>query len=308
MHDHSGEVPGGPARLEQVSDGIYAYIQPDGSWGLNNPAFIVGPEAVVVIDTCFTEARSKALIATIQSITSLPIRTVINTHHHGDHTWGNGFLPQATIIGHDLCRSEMIAVGLSVKMLFPTANFGEVTVVPPTVTFQDRLDVYAGDMKLELHFVGPAHTVSDVVVWVPERKVLFTGDVVFKDCTPFVLQGSITPYFDVLNRLRSFGAEVLVPGHGPVCGPEGFDEVEEYLRFVMEQANRGFEAGLTPLELARQTVLGKYTDWADFERIVANYHRAYSELRGEPLAAPLNIVQILRESMEYGGHELRCYA
>lgn len=308
-HAHYHDIaPGGPPQLEQVSEGIYAYLQPDGSWGLNNPAFIVGPDGIIVIDTCFTEARSQAFLATIKTISSLPIRTIINTHHHGDHTWGNGLMPAATIIGHELCRSEMISVGLSIKALFPTANFGEITVVPPTVTFTDRLDVYVGDLKLELYYVGPAHTVSDIVVWVPERKVLFTGDIVFKDCTPFVLQGAITPYFPVLERLRSFGAEVLVPGHGPVCGPEGFDEVEAYLRFVMETARQGFAKGIPPLELARQTDLGKYAHWADAERIVANFHRAYSELRGEPYATPLDIVGIVRESEGYSGHALRCYA
>lgn len=311
MHSHSHYhdiAPGGPPQLEQVSEGIYAYLQPNGSWGLNNPAFIVGPDGIVVIDTCFTEARSKAFLATIQSISSLPVRTIINTHHHGDHTWGNGLMPPATIIGHELCRSEMISVGLSLKALFPTANFGEIVVVPPTVTFTDHLDVYAGDLKLELYYVGPAHTVSDIVVWVPERKVLFTGDIVFKDCTPFVLQGNIVPYFPVLERLRAFGAEVLVPGHGPVCGPEGFDEVEEYLHFVLETAKQGFAQGIPPLELARQTDLGKYAHWADAERIVANFHRAYSELRGEPYATPLNAAEIIHESEGFSGHPLRCYA
>jgi cyclase len=308
MHHHGAVEAGGPARLEEVSAGIYAYIQPDGSWGLNNPAFIVGRDAVVVIDTCFTEARSKAFLSTIQSITTLPIRTVINTHHHGDHTYGNGVFSQATIIGHEYCRTEMLLVGLGLKVIFPTANFGELSIVPPSVTFRDRLDIYVGDMKLELHYMGPAHTISDVVVWIPERKILFTGDIVWRDCTPFVLQGCIAPYFDVLERLRAFGAEILVPGHGPVCGPEGFDEVEGYLRFIMEHARQGFAAGLSPLELVRQTDLGKYANWSDAERIVANFHRAYSELRGEPIATPLDLLQIFREAEEYNGHALRCFA
>lgn len=308
MHPHEHTTPGGPPILQQVSEGIYAYIQPDGGWGLNNPAFIVSSDGVVIIDTCFTEARSKAFIATIKSITSLPIRTVINTHHHGDHTWGNGFLPGATIIGHELCRSEMIETGLSIKVLFPTANFGELSIVPPSVTFKDRLTVHAGNLKLELIYVGPAHTASDIVVWVPERKLLFSGDIVFKSCTPFVLQGCITPYFETIKRVRALGAGVIVPGHGPICGPEGLDDVEEYLYFVMGMAKRGFEAGVEPLELAKQLELGRYAAWVDSERIIANLHRAYSELRGEPWATPLDFIGILRESEVYSGHPLRCYA
>ena len=300
--------PGGPAILEQVSEGIYVYIQPDGSWCLNNPAFIVGPDAVVAIDTCATEARSKAFVAAIQSVTPLPIRTIINTHHHMDHTWGNGFISGATIIGHQLCRSEMIDTGLVSKAVFPGVDFGNITIVPPDVTFEDRLDMYVGNLKLELHYIGPAHTVSDIVIWIPERKVLLCGDIVFKHCTPFVMQGAITPYFEKLARLRKFGAEILVPGHGPTCGPEGFDEVEDYLHFVMNIAKKGFAANIPPLELARQTNLGPYTDWPDAERIVPNLHRAYSELRGEPWATPLDVLTMFSEAQAYNGHPLHCYA
>src|SRR5437762_283519 len=112
-HEREHEVPGGPAQLEEVSEGIFAYVQPDGSWCINNPGFILGPDGVVLIDTCFTEGRTRALMKTIRDFTELSVQTVINTHHHGDHTWGNGFLPEATIIGHRLCRTEMIATGLA---------------------------------------------------------------------------------------------------------------------------------------------------------------------------------------------------
>lgn len=308
FHIHEHEEPGGPAQLEEVSEGIFAYVQPDGGWCVNNPGFILGPDGVVLIDTCFTEARTRALMSTIRSFSELPVHTVINTHHHGDHTWGNCFLPGATIIGHSKCRTEMIATGLGLKAIFPGVEVGDVTIVPPGVTFEDRLDVYVGDLKLELHYVGPAHTVSDIVVWVPERKVLFTGDVVFNKVTPLFLQGCITPYYDVLNRLRAFGAETLVPGHGPLCGPEGFDEMEEYLNFVMDTAKEGFVEKISPLELARTTDLGKYANWVDSERIVANFHRAYSELRGEPWATPLDILTVFYEIQEWSGHPLRCYA
>lgn len=82
--------------VEQVAEDVYAYVQLDGSWGLNNSGFLVGNDAVTVIDSCFTERRTRGLIDTVASVTPRPLRTLINTHHHGDHTQGNYLLPSAT--------------------------------------------------------------------------------------------------------------------------------------------------------------------------------------------------------------------
>jgi glyoxylase-like metal-dependent hydrolase (beta-lactamase superfamily II) len=101
----------GDPRIEEVSDGIYAYIQPDGSWWINNTGFLVGATGVVSVDTCATERRTRDYLAAVQSVSKHPIRTLINTHHHGDHTNGNYLLAGATIVAHEDCRAEVIAAG-----------------------------------------------------------------------------------------------------------------------------------------------------------------------------------------------------
>ncbi len=294
--------------IREVSPGIYAYLQLDGSWGLNNTGFIVGKDAVTVIDSCFTAARTQAFIKAIHSVADKPLPTLINTHHHGDHTFGNYQFTSATIIGHELCRSEVQRAQLSIKPLFPGVEWGDLQVSPPFVTFEDRLTIYVDDLKLELIFVGPAHTKGDILIWIPERRVLFAGDVFFKDCTPLLLEGCLAHYFETLAIVRGLNAEIIVPGHGPICGPEVIDEVEGYLHFVQFAAGKGFEAGLTPLEAARQTELGAFAHWPDSERIVGNIARAYSELRGEPLAQPLDLPAIAAQMIEYNGGPLRCLA
>ena len=306
-HNHDGVILD-PPRLQEVADGIFAYLQPAWTWMINNTGFLVGADGVTVVDTCGTEPRTRAFINSAKTISDKPLRTLINTHHHGDHTYGNWLLPDATIIAHEKCREEVLQTGKSLLQVFPTANFGEIHIQPPFVTFKERINVYVGNLKLEIFHVGPAHTSNDIVVWVPERKVLFTGDIIFKNCTPFFMQGAVAPYFSALDRLRALGAETIVPGHGPVCGSEAFDEVEEYLHFIQNLAQKGFEARLEPLQVARETDLGKYAGLSDAERIVGNLHRAYSELRGEVYATPLNFAKILPEMVEYSGHPLRCYA
>ena len=305
---HADQLP--PPSVEEVSPGIYAYIQLDGSWGLNNTGFITGGDAISVVDTCFTEARTRAFLQAIKGVTDLPIRTLVNTHHHGDHTHGNYLLSRASIVGHELCRQTVIDTGLhTLHPLFPNVMWGSLELAPPFITFQDRLDLFVDDLKLELHYMGPAHTTNDTVVWVPERRLMFTGDLAFNGGTPFVAMGSIAGSLVALDRLREFGAEIIVPGHGRVCGPEVLDDMEAYLRFVQDRAEDAFSANLPPLQAAQEIDLGRFAHWHDTERIAGNLHRAYSELRGEPLGTILDLGPIAADMVALnGGQPVRCLA
>src|SRR5207244_691623 len=98
--------------------------------GLNNSAFLVGRDGTTLIDTCFTERRTRDLLAAVQRMTDRPIRTLINTHHHGDHTHGNYLLPAATIIGHERCREEVLSSGHIAQAFFPGVDWGDLEVAP----------------------------------------------------------------------------------------------------------------------------------------------------------------------------------
>jgi cyclase len=247
-------------------------------------------------------------VDTIGSITPLPLRTLVNTHHHGDHTHGNYLLPAATIIGHQRCRDEMIESGHLATGLFPGVDWGRLEVAPPFVCFEEHLDVYVDDRKVELSFMGPAHTTNDVIAWLPQHRVLFAGDLVFNGGTPFVVMGSVTGSLTALERVRQLGPDVIVPGHGAVCGLDAIDAQVAYLRFVQETARRGFDAGVPPLDLALATDLGPFAALHDPERIVGNLFRAYAELRGEPLGRPID-PQAYADMITYnGGQPLRCLA
>src|SRR5512139_2337131 len=149
------ELP--PPATQEVSKGIYAYIQLDGSWFLNNTGCIVGDQAVTVVDSTGTEARARAWHAALRQVTTKPVTSLINTHSHGDHTHGNFMFADSAIIARELCRREIIASGTRAHALFPMVDFGDCPVTPPTVTFEDRLAVYVDELRIELIFVGPAH-------------------------------------------------------------------------------------------------------------------------------------------------------
>ena len=312
-HDHAGhghdDGPIDPPQLEAVGGGIYAYIQPDGTWWINNTGFIVAHDGVIAIDTCATERRTRDFLDTVAAVTGAPIRVLINTHHHGDHTHGNYLTHPATIIGHEKCRELVIQSGIShFPGIWEARDWGEIHLAPPMVTFTDRVDVWSGDLKLEVHYIGsPAHTTNDAVVWIPERGVLFSGDLVFNNGMPFVVMGSVSGSRLAIARLRSFGARTIVPGHGPVCDPGILDSLDRYFAFVQSLATEAVSAGITPLEAARGADVGEFAHLSDGERLAGNLHRAMFEARGGEPGATMDLAPVIGDMITLnGGKPLRC--
>ena len=300
-----------PARTVEVADGAFAFVQPDGSWWINNTGFVVGGDAVTAVDASSTERRTRSLLAAIAERSASPVRTLVNTHHHGDHTNGNCLFDEAVVVGHRNCRDGVLAQSIGgLEPVFGEVDWGDLTIRAPSVVFDDRLDLHVDDRLVELHHVGtPAHTTGDVVAWLPADKVLFAGDLVFNGGTPFVLMGSVTGAIAALDRLRAFGPATIVPGHGEVCGPEVIEQVDRYLRFVLDLATRADAAGLSPLDAARETDLGEFAELHDKERIVGNLHRAMHELRGGEPGSPVDLLAAFADMLTYnGGGPLRCLA
>jgi cyclase len=295
--------------LEEVGDGMWAYVQLDGTWGLNNAGVLAGSEGVTLVDTCFTERRTRDLLEAVDGLGRGPVRTLVNTHHHGDHTHGNWLVPGATVVGHERCREEVLASGTISEMVFPGVDWGEIQVRPPFVTFTDQLTVWVDELRVDLLFVGPAHTTNDVVAWVPERRTLLAGDLVFNGGTPFVVMGSVAGALTALERLEDLGAETIVPGHGPVCGPEALAAQRAYLRLVSSLADEAHATGVEPLEAARAADLGDFAGWHDPERLVGNLHRALAERRGLDPGGELDVAAAFGDMVAYnGGQPLRCLA
>ncbi len=296
---------------QEVSDGIFAYVQPDGSWWINNTGFFVGRRGVVAVDACSTERRTRSLLETIAGISPAPVRTLINTHHHGDHTFGNHLFREATVVAHERCREEVLAAQPPTSApVWTEVDWGSFELSPPFLTYEDRVTVYVDDLRCEVRYVGtPAHTTNDSLVWVPERSTLFCGDLLFNDGTPFLLMGSISGALEVLGEMRELGAQTIVPGHGKVCDGRVIDDVTGYLRFVQALAAEAKAAGASPLDAARQADLGQYADLLDAERIVGNLHRAYAELEGHPRGSALDVTAAFADMVAYnGGRPLTCHA
>src|SRR5690606_23817584 len=175
----------------------------------------------------------------------------------------------------------------------------------------DGVTLWVDDLRCEVRHVGtPAHTTNDSIVWIPERRVLFSGDLLFNGGTPFLLQGSVSGVIKALEEvIAPLDAETIVPGHGPVGGPELIDRAVAYALFVQTTAAAGKEAGLTPLEVAREADLGPFAELTDAERLVGNLHRAYAELDGLEPGGQIDVVAAINDMIAFnGGRPLTCRA
>ncbi|MEU4227559.1 MBL fold metallo-hydrolase [Nonomuraea sp. NPDC026600] len=310
---HSSGPPLDEPRTEELASGVYAYIQPDGGWFVNNCGFLVTPDSVIVIDSAATEARTRGLRSAVSAVTGLPVSTLVNTHWHTDHTNGNYQFRGATIVAHERTREMMLRYAPTTPDLdgpFPAVPWGALEPAPPFLTYGRGVTLWAGDVRCEVRWVGtPAHTTDDSIVWIPEHSVLYAGDLAFNGGAPLVSAGSLAGSLKVLRDLRELRPRTVVPGHGDVCGPEVFDLVIGYLEFVGDLAASGHRAGRTPLEAARDAGAHPFDQLLDGERLVANLHRAYAEIEGAPPGAEIDLTATRRDMIALnGGRPLRCHA
>lgn len=287
----------GTPYLEEVGAGLYAYIQPTGGWMVNNTGTIVDASGrAILIDTAATEKRNRAILASVAEVSTGAPRVLINTHHHPDHVYGNCFLPPETlIVAHDRCRELVLRAGTAAMKELTEPDYGNITIRPPELTVNDRLTIHAEGFPVELHTVAPAHTSNDVIVWLPQQRVLYAGDLAFNGGQPIFLDGSAAGYIRAVEFMRSLEPEVLVGGHGPVTRGDAvatlLDDLQAYAEFVVRIAAEGVAAGRTPLETAQRNQDNPFHQWAETERLVANVARASfeadpSSVDGTRLAVP----------------------
>ncbi|MFM8410709.1 MAG: MBL fold metallo-hydrolase [Alphaproteobacteria bacterium] len=300
--------------LVRLSERTWTYLQPDGGFGLSN-AGVVGPRdhaaagaRALLVDTFFDLAHTRRLLDAVARDVRAPIGHVVNTHYNGDHCWGNQLVRDAEIIGHrsvpDDMRKlppEMLEALRHAPDSLPAAralrdgmarfDFRGIELVPPTTLFDDRLTLDLDGLAVELLHVGPAHTTGDVIVHLPGEGIVFTGDVLFRLCAPLGWEGTFERWIEALETVAGLGADTIVPGHGPVCGPEGALEMHDYLAWVRDRSRTAFESGKSLEEACHSIDLGPFGEWLETERVVSQVARAYRELEGLPFDAPVEFTR-----------------
>ena len=245
-------------------------------------------------------------------MTDRPVRSLVNTHHHGDHTHGNYLFRPTAVIGHEQCREMVKAFGHPDfgAVFGPGPDFGHLELEPPLITFTDRLDVWVDDLGIELHYIGgAAHTDQRrrrldprAVGPLRRRPRLQRRDAVRGHGLGQRLARRPRP-----NRgLR--GGNSSCPATATPAAPRSSAASAATSSSSSGHRRRRTQAGLSPLEAARETDLGQFAALLDPERIVGNLHRAYAELDGAAPGAPIDLLAAIGDMVTYNGGPLRCLA
>ncbi len=277
-----------------LGSGAFAYLQPDGGWGFSNAGLVTDGGEALLVDTLFDTAHTRAMLDGFAKASSARIGTLVNTHHNGDHCYGNGCLDceiiatvgAAQAMTHETPRGlaqfmkAAPGLGLTGEYLvhcFSDFDFENCSVRAPDTTFTGRASRMVGAKRVDLIEVGPAHTGGDALVFVPADKTLFTGDILFIDGHPILWAGPVANWIEACEMIEAMDVEAIVPGHGPVTDKRGVRQVKDYLVYVRDAARARYDAGMGALEAARSIALDDFAGWGDAERIAVNTATLYRE-------------------------------
>jgi glyoxylase-like metal-dependent hydrolase (beta-lactamase superfamily II) len=293
----SGPIVSGAHRFEKVIDGVF-YATASGTMnvGANSPIILTDDEALIV-DSEITPAAGRALAADLKAITTRPIRYVVDSHYHYDHSHGNQvFMQDAQVIGHDNTRTRMLTNVLEqftylssvqpvparvetlrqriaqesdpqqkaalerqvANSLAYLEQIKETKVTPPSVTFDRTMTIVRGGREMRLLYLGRGHTDTDVVVFLPKERIVCTGDLM-ESVVSYMGDSYPEDWIATLERLKALDFDTVMPGHGVVFkGKTKIEAFQKYLRDVITQVTALRKQGLSADDAAPKVDVTAY--------------------------------------------------
>jgi len=286
--------------LHDLGNGCYAWLLPDGTWGWSNAGLITDGDATLLVDTLFDLKLTREMLDGMRAAVPAAARidTLVNTHANGDHTFGNQLVEGARIVAARGTAEDMkrrppeelatlmrewqkngVAGRFMHEVMGSRFDFSGIHYVAPTQVFDGSIVLEVGSKRVEVVDVGPAHTRGDSLVHVAADRTVFTGDILFVNGHPAVWAGPVSNWIRACDRILGWDVETVVPGHGPITDKGGVRALREYLVFVLAEARKRFDAGMSDEEAARDISWSAFREWSDEERVFVNVNAAYREFR-----------------------------
>jgi cyclase len=277
-----------PPNLKKIKDGIYVYV---GSNFNSNCGIVVTQEGVVLIDSGHNPTDSIRILDAVKKISPLPIRFLIDTEPHPDHTTGHFvFSPPATVIAHEGGTESMInreketpgriekLAGVSPEMRKALDGY---RFVPPQVEYRGKMTLNLGERIFELLYLNRVHSEADTAIWLPRERVLFSASGIVVDqfniLRPFV---TIPDILAASKMMKSLNPEIVVPGHGTPGTVKIFDDTEKYYALLVERVGKMVGEGKSLDEIKREVKMPEYDHWATKERFPSNVEAVYKVVKG----------------------------
>ena len=247
-----------------IGPGLYAYISDND--GSANSTFLVGKDGILVVDTGVDAKEGSKILGAIRSVSSLPVKFIVNTHYHPDHQGGNSTVgPNAVIVSTGFTRERTISLMQSGKP-HDTQRFE-----PAKVTFMERITIHLDPYTAEVYFPGKAHTSGDALVYFPDQRAIATGDLFLTRSSPAMDQGSARNWIHALDDVLLLPVDSVVPGHFELAGKPELKRFRDYLSDLCAQVQTLVSKGAKVDEVRRSIDMEKYADFRQYPKYEATF-------------------------------------
>ena len=271
--------------FKKIKDGIYVRAAKPAD---ANAAIILTQEGVVLIDSGHNPPDSHAILKAVKQLTPQPVRYLINTEPHGDHTTGHFvFSPPAVIVAHEGATDSMKKAynpKRNEKLMtdYPDMreSFQGFKMITPHIEYRDKMTLHVGERTLELYYLKNVHSESDTAIWLPKERVLFSAAVAgvkrFSNLRSFV---SIPDMLSSMKMMKALNPEIVVPGHGAPGTVKIFEETERYYELLLDRVGKMAREGRSLDQIKKELRMPEYEDWQGKDRFPNNIEAAYRAVK-----------------------------
>jgi cyclase len=250
--------------VHPLGQGLYAYISDNDA--SCNSVFLVGQDAILVVDTGFDIRAGENLLSAIRAVSKLPVKYIVNTHYHRDHQAANGLIgPQSEVLTTAFTRQRTLDF-----LKRPPAG---TDFRAATITITDAADIYVDDQRVHLEHPGPGHTMGDLVVSFPAQKVMATGDLFLNGSCPAMDRGSVLNWIHTIETMLGSPAEKFVPGHFGIGSRQDLQRFHDYLAALRDQVAAQIAAEASWEQTRQRLDMSRFSDFRQFP----NFHATFAD-------------------------------